>query len=299
MTKYFLMRHAQAEDGEQLDAARPLTDTGKAQAKLMGRWLKRQVDGPTLVMESNMRRSRQTAKRVAGEMDAARTRSYKLDPDSAPEEALAEMRRQGRRLKADNVVAVSHGPLVGEILGLLSGGRGEAHHFAHGAIAHFEMNGRMSEALLEAKGEYYYDEVPMKRLVLGDGGHSGNCDVCEDAEDLGWIDQEDVFPGVDDDMDEPPLHPNCTCTVEYKDRRMRVYDSDRKAPDGVRLYEARRPTGLVHWVVTPNVVARQEGEKDLVVEEARTLVEAACGAAEAALVTLRGQPILSATSVPG
>ena len=278
--KLYLMRHAEAEDGEQLDPTRPLTDTGKAQAKLMGKWLKHQTSGPALVIESNMRRSIQTAKRVANQVDAARTRTHKLDPDATPEEALAEMQRQGRRLKADNVIAVSHGPLVGNIIGLLTGGNGEQTHFAHGAVAHFEVNGRVTEA----QGEYYYEEVPKKRLILGDGGKSGNCDVCQDAEDLGWIDDEDVFEGVDGDADEPPLHPNCTCMLERADRRQRVYDSDRKAPEGVRLYEARRPKGKLHWLVTPDVVARMEGEKDLIAEEARTVVELAMGAAEAALV---------------
>jgi phosphohistidine phosphatase len=277
--KLYLMRHAEAEDGDQLDPTRPLTDTGKAQAKMMGRWLKHQTSGPTLVMESNMRRSIQTAQRVSEKLDAARTRSYKLDPDSTPEEALAEMQRQGRRLKAENVIAVSHGPLVGNIIGLLTGANSEQTHFAHAAIAHFETNGRYTEA----KGEYYYDEVPMKRLVLGDGGKSGNCDFCSDADDLGWIDDDDIFEGPDGDMDEPPLHPNCTCAVERKDRRVRVYDADRKAPEGVRLYEARRPKGKLHWLITPDVVARMEGEKDLIAEEARATVELAVGAAEAAL----------------
>jgi len=278
--KLYLMRHAEAEEGEQLDPTRPLTDTGKAQAKLMGKWLKHQTSGSALVMESNMRRSIQTAKRVADRLDAARTRSHKLDPNSTPEEALAEMQRQGRRLKADNVIAVSHGPLVGTILGLLTGGSGENHHFAHAAVAHFETTGRATEA----KGEYYYDEMPQKRLVLGDGGKSGNCDFCEDAADLGWIDMDDVFEGPDGDLDEPPLHPNCTCVIESADRRVRVYASDRQPAEGVRLYEARRPKGKLHWLITPDVVARMEGEKDLIAEEARATVELAVGAAEAALI---------------
>jgi phosphohistidine phosphatase SixA len=246
---------------------------------MMGRWLKDQTSGHTLVMESNMRRSRDTAEHVTNALDAAHMRSGKLDPDATPEEALAEIQRWGKRLKADHVIAVSHGPLVGSIIGLLTGANGEQTHFAPGAIAHIETTGRVSEA----KGEYYYDEVPMKRLVVGDGGKSGNCDFCDDAEDLGWIDDDDVFEGPDGDMDEPPLHPNCTCSVERQDRRVRVYDSDRKAPEGVRLYEARRPKGKLHWLVTPELVARMETARDRIAAEARATVELAVGAAEVAL----------------
>lgn len=77
--------------------------------------------------------------------------------------------------------------------------------------------------LSEAAGEYYYDEKTVKRLVLGSGGTSGNCDYCEDAAALGWIEEDDVFEGPIGDEDEPPLHPNCDCTLETKDARVRVY----------------------------------------------------------------------------
>lgn len=77
--------------------------------------------------------------------------------------------------------------------------------------------------LSESAGEYYYDEQTVKRLVLGSGGTSGNCDYCEEAAGLGWIDIDDVFEGPMGDEDEPPLHPNCDCALETKDVRVRVY----------------------------------------------------------------------------
>ena len=76
---------------------------------------------------------------------------------------------------------------------------------------------------IDEKGEYTYDEVEQKRLILGDGGKSGNCDYCEDAAARGWIDMDDVFEGPDGDVDEAPLHLNCTCETEQKTRRQRVY----------------------------------------------------------------------------
>lgn len=75
--------------------------------------------------------------------------------------------------------------------------------------------------LLEATGEYYYEDVAVKRWILGDGGRSGNCEDCIEASDLGWIDMDDIFDPFD--VDEPPGHPNCTCTMETKDTRKRVY----------------------------------------------------------------------------
>lgn len=77
--------------------------------------------------------------------------------------------------------------------------------------------------VMEARGEYYYDDVTVKRWVLGSGGASGNCELCNDNADAGWIDQDDIFEGVEDDIDEPPAHPNCDCEVEYRDTRRRVY----------------------------------------------------------------------------
>jgi hypothetical protein len=77
--------------------------------------------------------------------------------------------------------------------------------------------------LHEKSGEYVYDEEEVKRWVLGPGGRSGNCDVCVDNADLGWIGMDDVFDGVDGDIDEPPAHPHCECTAEFKTKRVRVY----------------------------------------------------------------------------
>ena len=75
--------------------------------------------------------------------------------------------------------------------------------------------------LIEA--DYYYDDITLKRWVLGDGGVSGNCELCVDNSELGWIDQDDIFEGVEGDIDEPPAHPHCTCSLETKDTRRRVY----------------------------------------------------------------------------
>jgi len=78
--------------------------------------------------------------------------------------------------------------------------------------------------LLEAKGEYYYDYENVKRWVLGAGGRSGNCETCIENADQEWIPDDDVFiDSSGDPIDGPPAHPNCTCELEYKEKRVRVY----------------------------------------------------------------------------
>lgn len=79
-------------------------------------------------------------------------------------------------------------------------------------------------ALLEAAGPYYYEEIEVKRWVLGGGGKSGeNCEICEENAARGWIDMDDVFDSVFGDTDDAPAHPHCSCGVEFKTKRKRVY----------------------------------------------------------------------------
>ena len=75
--------------------------------------------------------------------------------------------------------------------------------------------------LLEAKlAPHHYEIENVKRFVPD----ADACAICEDAADLGWIEDDATFEGVFGDEDGPPLHPNCGCTVEYGEKRVRVYD---------------------------------------------------------------------------
>lgn len=80
--------------------------------------------------------------------------------------------------------------------------------------------------LLEAgAGTFYMEDVTVKRWILGPGGRSGNCEGCIENADEGEIEESEFFPadaGLGP-VDEPPLHPHCTCYVEYRDTRRRVY----------------------------------------------------------------------------
>lgn len=77
---------------------------------------------------------------------------------------------------------------------------------------------RILLALLEAN--YSYEEIDVKRWVAD----ADACDLCADNEDLGWIEDSEVFEGVFGDVDGPPAHPNCLCDLEYGTKRHRVYD---------------------------------------------------------------------------
>ena len=74
-------------------------------------------------------------------------------------------------------------------------------------------------ALTEAVGLYYYDTILVKRSLEG-ASASGPCELCDENQAEGWIDSEDVYPSG---ADGPPFHPNCVCTEEYREKRIRVY----------------------------------------------------------------------------
>jgi len=268
----FLQRHCQAEFGEQMDPTRKLTPTGKAQAKMMAKWLARQGDQPTLILQSNMKRSQSTAKRMAKKLDVPVITTYGLDPDRSPEAAWRMIRKLAFENRSKAVLAVTHGPLIEKLFCYLIGCPSVSMiHFAHGAVAHFDT---LPPLLTEAAGEYTYDEQEMKRWVLGSGGASGeNCETCEENEGLGWIDMDATFLSPDgSDVDDAPAHPNCDCTVEQKTRRVRVYESGfREAVADDNPFRA-----YFHWLVTPNTVARDEDEQDVVTEAAVAIAETAC-----------------------
>ena len=137
--KLYLMRHAQAEDGPQLDPTRELTKIGKKQAKMMGKWLKRHLDDPPdIIIESNMKRSQQTADRVAKKLGCPIERSFCIDPDAAPESAWKGIKDLGDKAKATAVVAISHGPLVENLMAYLTHGDPKQFNFPHGSVAHIE-----------------------------------------------------------------------------------------------------------------------------------------------------------------
>lgn len=259
--KWFLARHCEAEAGEHLDPERTLTKKGEAQIPVIGDFLLSQTDKiSTVVCSSDLKRGIDTGEGLAEHLDADLIQTPLVDPPSnGPDvprkdiDALYKFVKKTVKDAEGEVLVVAHGPMVEAFAAFLLGT--DQFDFSHGSVMRIEdvpgktvlhwfitpkamlramerdEDAAIDEALRieaammplkfdEATGEYYYEETLLKRSVLGDGGVAGNCDACDDSADQGWIDSEDVFESGED---EPPHHPNCTCTVEYKESRKRVY----------------------------------------------------------------------------
>lgn len=251
----YLMRHGEAEWGEPLDPTRELTSIGRKQVEDMAEFLVKQIGRVDLVVSSWMKRAVQTAAPMAEALGCHLVEHVStLDPDGKPEDALSDIRNLAEIHGAEQVLVVGHHPLINDLLEMLCGAKSDDVHFGHAAIAHVDPDTtqlhwfigppqvereetniiehavKLCDAMLveaglhfdEKKGDqgsYYYDTHGVKRWVLGDGGKSGNCDLCEDNADAGWIDEDSTYPNAD----EPPQHPNCDCTEETKEKRYRVY----------------------------------------------------------------------------
>jgi phosphohistidine phosphatase SixA len=243
----YLMRVCEAAKGSDPG----LSDAGKKTAAMMASFLKRQIGRVDIVISGPGAAAIETGEVMAaalGSYVATTTLLATLDVDGTE----AEIERLAQQ-SAEALIIVENEALIAEPYGaslnsgsvmmlmedtlqwlvtpaliasteeLIEAARDLAESMPEPDVS----TGRLTEAgkriFVDEKGEYTYDQVEQKRLILGDGGSSGNCDYCEEAADMGWIDMDDVFEGPSEDVDEPPIHINCTCTVEQKTRRVRVY----------------------------------------------------------------------------
>lgn len=124
--KIFIMRHGEAEIIASTDDLRALNSTGKRQAKLQGEWLKTQLESTALsldkVMVSPYVRAQQTFEYLNRAFDNQLTKEdWKgLTPKGSADNVidyLNVLAEQG----VENVLLVSHLPLVGEIVATLYG----------------------------------------------------------------------------------------------------------------------------------------------------------------------------------
>lgn len=135
--KIWIMRHGEAEARASSDAARELTARGCDQAlesarQLLGKPLQRIIASPYV-------RAQQTAERVQQVLslrEAVVTVPW-LTPDSDPRRVLSEL----DALNLDDVLLISHQPLVGTLIGLL----------VHGSYQHAEPMSTASLAELEGE----------------------------------------------------------------------------------------------------------------------------------------------------
>lgn len=134
--KLWILRHGEAQNRARTDAERELTDNGRAEvlssaATLMGQPLRWIIASPYV-------RAQQTAELVRqalGFSEAVVTVPW-LTPDSDPRKVLGNLDMYA----SDNVLVVSHQPLVGSLIGLA----------VHGSLQQAEPMHTASLAELEA-----------------------------------------------------------------------------------------------------------------------------------------------------
>ena len=250
----YLMRSCDAP-GNEADTERALSSSGRADAKRMAAFLRRIAGHVDIVLSPPFACAVETGEIVAAEIGSYVATTVGLSPDATVDLATEEIFRlsqastdvvavvldsalledPGAYLAPGAIALLSFGvlqwlvtPLVVEV------GPDEETVLESAKMAAAvietpeEWTGRITESgkriFLDEAGEYYYDEQEMKRWNLGSGGASGNCEICEENADLGWVDMDEVFLDSDGgDIDEAPAHPNCDCEVEFKTRRVRVY----------------------------------------------------------------------------
>lgn len=109
--RLFVVRHAEAAPGEP-DDLRPLTDAGRAAARVLGERLAREQ--PDAVISSPLLRARQTADAIARAAGLDATTDERLAPGATADDVRAAAR-------GETVVVVGHQPDCSEIVLALTG----------------------------------------------------------------------------------------------------------------------------------------------------------------------------------
>lgn len=136
----YILRHAKADFGSKGEDP-PVSVEGEKQVIGVLELARREMGfEPTVVVSSPILRARQTAdimKKTIGNKP-----KYLVDeclkPDTKPKDVLAFL---SKLKKEDNVVLISHMPLIFELLYELVGGRGEV-ELLNGSIASVEFKGK-------------------------------------------------------------------------------------------------------------------------------------------------------------
>ncbi len=121
--RLFLVRHAEAAPGEP-DDLRPLTPTGREQARKLGATLA--AEHPEAVLTSPLLRARETAAAIAEASGVAAEADERLAPGATADDLRAASAGRG-----ETIVAVGHEPDCSEIVLTLTG---REVRFAAGAV---------------------------------------------------------------------------------------------------------------------------------------------------------------------
>ncbi len=114
--RLYLVRHAEAARGEP-DALRPLTASGRQDARELGKRLAAEGARPDAVLSSPLLRARETATALARALGCSVEPDERLAPGATAEQLLAAVAGRG-----DEVVVVGHQPDCGRIAAELGGG---------------------------------------------------------------------------------------------------------------------------------------------------------------------------------
>jgi phosphohistidine phosphatase len=133
--KLFLMRHAEPVAGEPNDADRPLTELGRQQIAAMSDFMVQQYGHVNVTIASPFRRALDTAKPMAEALGCMTIRETPwLEPNAPAEKAWNEIETlAGGR---DDVLVVTHHPLIGKLFEYLCGAKDA--RFKHAGIAHLD-----------------------------------------------------------------------------------------------------------------------------------------------------------------
>jgi len=115
--KICIVRHGSAEPGAVNDRSRALTARGLAQADGAGKWLSQQPLNNAEVYASPYLRTQQTAGEIAGHTGLDITTVDLLTPDADIHALLATIES-----RTDDLILVSHLPLVGHLAAYLTDG---------------------------------------------------------------------------------------------------------------------------------------------------------------------------------
>ncbi len=116
--KLFIIRHAQAEVGRDDDPKRMLDKTGQQQAQQLAAWLSTKVSGHLCLLASPYLRAQQTAQAVAQQLQIQVQENSLFIPSADSQQALAQLSEYQQ-----DVMLISHQPLVGRLANLLVSGQ--------------------------------------------------------------------------------------------------------------------------------------------------------------------------------
>lgn len=130
MTKrLILIRHAKSswDDFDQDDHARVLNKRGEQSAPAIGTWMQKMGYLPDVILCSDAERTRQTARLIMGQLDAAPTLELRSSLyHAAPDTVIDLIKKQS----TSTVAVIGHNPGIGTVASLLVDKRPKHHRFS-------------------------------------------------------------------------------------------------------------------------------------------------------------------------